>query len=151
MRTDFFDCGGARACHVCTMTKGPGVFGVSVDLVQAALRVAVRLAGPARIDFVRAALPPLADGWRERIARAAGGYLVTEWEQPFSEKRKKYEGVISDLGRTGFGPGWCEGWHDIDAPGWILAGAMRSLGDGARGVFGGIGAYPVFVSRERLQ
>lgn len=77
----------------------------------------------------------------KRLRAAFAGYLVSESDiAAFSESRKKYAPRIIGVVRTGFAYVDCVG-GDIDAPGWILAGAM--------GWVDGAGVWPVCVMRGK--
>lgn len=62
-------------------------------------------------------------GWRGRVALEFADYLATAPGPVFSASRKKYVGHRFAVAGTGHPYVYGVGGH-LDAPGWILAGAM---------------------------
>ncbi|MBS1188789.1 MAG: hypothetical protein H6R10_581 [Rhodocyclaceae bacterium] len=140
-----------------TVTRRGGVSVASMDNLRVVLRVRREEAAMVHNAAMYARLERMAEAGalpgddlddidlkaletRGRLREAFAGYLVTEEERHFTERRKAY-GPTGKLGISGF---QChELGGDLDACGWIPAGGMRTEGQH-------FGWYPLYVARESL-
>lgn len=96
------------------------------------------------VDLLRAhCRAVVCSGARERVSRAFADYLVTDPEAgyPFRDSRDKYQLRRVGVMGTGFQMPSDFGGH-LDAPEWVLSGAMRWVD--------GVGPFPVGHIRDMV-
>ena len=134
--------GGGFALAVFSAARGAAV--VSLELLRVVVKISNERAAMLHNERMFERLEWLAeegmspedllpDGWRDRVAGAFAGYLVTdqgELAECFSEHREWYApGVDLACATSAQRPMWAA-WRDdaggpLDAPDWIAAGGVR--------------------------